>query len=439
MKWRALRRLPHSLGARLVGVFLLLALAVTVTFLIGMQHVLHGGLQNYARPLAADYIDRLTAEIGMPPDIGKARALTQRLPLHIYIEGPSVNWDSHPGERHTLHGERRHGEHAVSGDRDGGDPNWHPLRLLADGHRISFTLADLSHEGRPRIIGWVTLMVLLLLTIFAYLYVRRLLRPLQDIRAGAIRYGQGDFAQTITIRHNDELGELATQINTMASKLHHMLEAKRQLLLAISHELRSPLTRARLNVELVEEGDARDALLRDLGEMRDLIDDLLESERLAMGHAALHLHMTEVAALVQEVIADHFSGRPLQVLLEDGIPPLALDRTRIRLLLRNLLDNALRHGEGAKEMPQINIGREGEALRIAVRDHGAGVAEAVLPHLAEAFYRADTARQRATGGVGLGLYLCRLVVQAHGGELLIRNAYPGLEVIAVLPLAPTGR
>ena len=89
------------------------------------------------------------------------------------------------------------------------------------------------------------------------------------------------------MRRNDELGDLAERINRMATSLQGMLDAKRALLLAISHELRSPLTRARVNAELVAEGEHRDALLRDLSEMRDLITDLLESERLATGHAAL--------------------------------------------------------------------------------------------------------------------------------------------------------
>ena len=101
------------------------------------------------------------------------------------------------------------------------------------------------------------------------------------------RFGSGDFEPPIPVRRRDELGDLAERINRMAQSLHGMLDAKRALLLAISHELRSPLTRARVNAELVAEGEHRSALLRDLGEMRDLITDLLESERLASGHAAL--------------------------------------------------------------------------------------------------------------------------------------------------------
>ena len=423
-----LRRARHSLGARLVGLFLLFALAVTISFVAGMQGLLRGSWQDYARPLVADYTDKLVAEIGSPPDLARAQALAERLPLRIRIDGPSVNWRSDGGDlrldtRHRLH--------------DAAEPNangWRPVRTTADGHRISFRLADVVHEDRPRLIGWATLALLLVLTALAYAAVRHLLHPLQDIGAGAVRYGQGDFSRPIAARRDDELGQLAGQINTMAAQLRGMLDAKRQLLLAISHELRSPLTRARLNAELVGEGTARDALLRDLAEMRDLIDDLLESERLAAGHAALQREPVDLNALVREVISAGPPDRSVSTLLDAGLPPLDADPARLRLLVRNLLDNARRHGGGAAP-PTVTTRRDGETLQLAVRDHGPGVDEAQLARLGEAFYRPDDARQRSTGGVGLGLTLCRLIAQAHGGQLLLRNASPGLEATLTLPLA----
>src|SRR6185295_578790 len=106
---------------------------------------------------------------------------------------------------------------------------------------------------------------------------------------------------------------------------------------------------------------------------------------------------------------------------------------------RNLVDNALRHGAGATRPPVVatwlDTGSEAGTLHLRVRDHGPGMDEAQLQHAGDAFYRADRARQRSTGGVGLGLYLCRLVAEAHGGRLRVRNARPGLEVDVALPVA----
>jgi signal transduction histidine kinase len=292
---------------------------------------------------------------------------------------------------------------------------------------------------------------LLLLTALAYTYVRQLLRPLDDIRRGAQRFGAGDFSEPIPLRSTcrpDELGQLAATINTMGEDIHQMLEAKRALLLAMSHELRSPLTRARLNTELLPEAAEnqvqRDALLRDLGEMARLISDLLESERLAGRHAALHREPTDLAVLVREVVdelgARHASAAHIRVQMHsDGaaLPSLPLDRSRMRLLLRNLLDNSLRHSDPGAPPPELHCTFHGHGgLSLRVRDFGPGVAAQHLDRLAEPFFRPDTARQRSTGGVGLGLYLCRLVAQAHGASLRIANAEPGLVVHLELPAGP---
>jgi signal transduction histidine kinase len=416
--WR--HRWRHSLRVQLIIVFVLLALAMAAVFLGGMQRAFSTGWRDAARPLVADYVDRIVAEIGTPPDVARAEALVTRLPISIRIEGPVVNWDSHP-ERH------RHG----FGPR--GD--W-LSRTTADGHRISFGVGTLPWEREPQGIGWVTLGLLLGLIVLAYAYVRRLLRPLDDIRAGAERFGRGVFEEPIPLRRRDELGDLALRINTMAHDIHGMLDAKRALLLALSHELRSPLTRARLNAELLPatpEGAAeRAALLRDLAEMRDLISDLLESERLASPHAALHREPIDLAGLVREVADELPGGANVAMEIAADLPPLSLDRARVRLLVRNLLDNALRHGGEGAAPPSITVRRSGKGVEVEVRDFGPGVDAAQLERLAQPFYRTDSARQRATGGVGLGMYLCRLVAEAHGGKLTVRNAEPGLAVNALL-------
>lgn len=441
---RARLALRRSLRWRLVLVFLVLALALAVTFLGGVQKALSVGWRAAARPLLIDYVDRLAQDVGSPPSIARAQALVQRLPITLRIEGPAVNWVSHPELPRPEWVRGATGREPPW--RNGDDGQSLLRRTTADGHRLEFGLHVLGWEQRPRV-AWVTLGVLLLLTALAYLYVRRLLRPLDDIRAGAQRFGAGAFDQPIPVRHAhkpDELGQLAATINTMGSDIHQMLEAKRALLLAMSHELRSPLTRARLNAELLPETaeveSQRQALLRDLGEMARVITDLLESERLASRHAALHREDVDLVELANEVIAElgdrHPGADVIRVQAPPAWPLLPLDRARMRLLLRNLLDNSLRHSDPAAPPPALHLRRLGEAVEIEVRDHGPGVPPEHLERLAQAFYRPDSARQRTTGGVGLGLYLCRLVAQAHGGRLELRNAQPGLEARVVLPVPP---
>ncbi|MCP5280776.1 MAG: HAMP domain-containing histidine kinase [Rhodoferax sp.] len=426
---RAHSALRHSLRLKLIVVFLLLALGLSVIFLGGMQRAIGAGWRLAVQPLVADYVDRLVADIGSPPSVARARALTERLPISVQIQGPVVQWRSHDetDARGWMHD----------------DPAWRDDvprlfdRDTADGHRIRFGMGDLPWERQPRLVGWFTVLMLLVVVALAYAYLRRLLRPLDDIRGGVQRYGKGEFDRAIAVRRQDELGDLAQQINTMAHDLQQMLDGKRALLLAISHELRSPLTRARINAELLpESGDAlasRNALLRDLAEMRDLINDLLEGERLSGSHVALHREPTDLCALVQGLVQERALAEAVTLELPQGLPAIGVDATRVRLAVRNLLDNAVRHGAAAT-LPRVSVRRDGQCLQVIVRDHGPGVDPAHLAHLGEAFYRTDIARQRVTGGVGLGLHLARLVAKAHGGSLTFRNAAPGLEAILVLPM-----
>jgi signal transduction histidine kinase len=423
----AQQRLRHSLKARLVLLFLLLACALGLAFVFGTQRALGAGWRDAARPLLADYVDRLAAEIGTPPSVERAQALAERLPITVRISGPQVQWSSRDSDAGAAPRRRMRPQEWR------GEITSLLARTTADGHRIEFGLNLRPWHGRSRVWGLATLALLLLLTLLAYKLVRRLLRPLDDIRAGAQRFGQGRFDEPIPVRRRDELGDLAEDVNAMARSIHQMLEAKRALLLAISHELRSPITRARLNTELLPEDGAtaarRAALLRDLQAMADLVTELLESERLGQGHAALHRESTDLAELVREVA----QGTPVTLRIAPDVPALMLDRTRMRLLLRNLIGNAVQHG-ATGEAPLVQLARDrGAGVVLSVRDFGPGVDEAALPQLAGPFYRPDAARERATGGVGLGLYLSRLVAQAHGGTLSIRNAHPGLEVRVALP------
>lgn len=439
------RRLATSIKLRFVVVFLLLAASMTAIFIGGAQRAFAFGWQKAARPLVVDYLDYLMAQItpdNAKPDVGNAAALSKRLPITIFISGPQVNWSSHPSQKFP------NWEH----DKANEDLDLRTIliRQTADGHTVTFGIDESAFEHRPRLII-SAVVTLLLLTLLAWWYVYRQLQPLDEIRAGAKRFGNGKFDQLIKLKspeHLDELGELAVTVNTMGKDIRQMLQAKDALLLAISHEIRSPLTRARLNVELLPDAKDvmthREAIRRDLVAMAKLVEDLLESERLSGSYAVLHRTAVDLIALTEEVVSDlkmqNFDGaiRSINIIHSPAqtLHTVQLDATRIRLLIRNLLENALSHSSDATSPPEISIQMaKDDVLQIEVRDYGAGLSEDQIPLLAQPFYRPEIARSRATGGVGLGLYLCKLVVTAHGGDFEIKNAFPGLFVRANLPCA----
>ncbi len=270
--------------------------------------------------------------------------------------------------------------------------------------------------------------LLLLVTGLAYGGIRHMVGPLRELAAGAEAFGRGDLEHRVPIRHRDEIGDLAHRFNQMAEDIQAMLDGKRALLLAISHELRSPLTRARLHAELVDEGASKASLLDELAQMRELISALLESERLGSGHRALQVADCDLGALARE---QDQPGVALRV--DRDLPVLKLDRMRVQLLLRNLVHNALRHNDPEVGPVMVTVERDGDGATLTVRDHGAGVPPEVLSQLGQPFFRPDEARARSEGGVGLGLSLCRLVAEAHGSRLVLRNAQPGFEALVRFP------
>ncbi len=407
--------------------FLVTAVALTLILQTALRYSLAHNFRHTLFPHVARYVDYLTAEIGAPPDLAKARHLADTLPIDILIQGPRVNWSSAPAELPVGPGS------ALDTAPAGGWGDRFFVRKLADGHRILFRFQPFAAgDPNPRI-GLLAVASILLVLLLAYWAIGRLFSPVAAIRAEVKRIGEGELGYRIRIARHDELGDLAQSINGMADEIQAMLEAKRQLLLAISHELRSPLTRARVSIELVDPSPAREEIARDLGEIDRLIAELLETERLNMRHSPLLRTSESLNGLVREVVDKHFPEAALTLDLDATLPEMSLDATRLRLLIRNLIDNALRHGgEGPI---RIGTGLESDHAVLRVTDQGSGIPAEHLPHLLEPFYRADPARQRKTGGFGLGLYLCRLIAEAHGGSIQLRSgADQGTEISVSIPV-----
>jgi signal transduction histidine kinase len=207
----------------------------------------------------------------------------------------------------------------------------------------------------------------------------------------------------------------------MADDIEGMLEAKRDLFLAISHELRTPVTRARVAVELIEDDVQREAVAADMKEMDSLISDLAEAEAMLTRHSTLNRQPHSISQLILAELNEYFVDSGIAAPKPSNDDYALLDGMRIRLLLRNLLKNALRHTDLKQNRPTVIAAVGEEGLLLEVKDSGEGIDAQHLGRVTEAFYRPDASRQRKTGGFGLGLYLCRNIVVAHRGTMTIES------------------
>ncbi len=280
----------------------------------------------------------------------------------------------------------------------------------------------------PRRLLLNLLLLVVVLVVALYVATRGITRPLSRLARAAEAIGQGGRAPPLREEGARELRHAARAFNTMQDRLHRYLDSRTRVLAAMSHDLKTPLTRLRLQVEtLLEDPALRARFEKELDEMQSMVHGALalfrgldeQAEREPVDVNALLESLRE--GFVETGAAVSVSGRALAPYLGR---PQALKRC-----LTNLISNAVKFGKRA----EISV-QDGEVLRICVRDDGPGIAPEELERVFEPFYRVESSRNRTTGGTGLGLGIARDVAQAHGGTVLLRNRpQGGLEAELSLP------
>jgi signal transduction histidine kinase len=429
-----LRRLRRSLSFRLLLIFLVLALMFVYGTFTALRWLYNSdeirGLISGHLSLHVQYVKD---DIGSPPDIDRALAITQRVPVDIRIKGPTVSWAS--DENFPYLDTLDFGPSPkFSDDTDAWVDELAGLEFAVVGRTRFLKIKQGDYDivvATPRIADVssgpdIILIILglgLVYLMIGYAAVSWLFKPIRAIRTGAEEIGRGNLDYRIRDIRQDQLGDLASDINQLADDVEHMLDAKRALLLGISHELRTPLSRMRLALEFVDSDADRETLKPEIVEMEKIVVTLLEAERLSVRHAKLTRTTVNIENLVQELINNFFDSDRDRITVRhaDSNLQVHIDEARITLMLKNLIANALRYvpEEGGKV--ELSTRADGDELVFSVRDNGPGMSHEEAGHIGEPFYRGDPSRTRDTGGTGLGLYLATLVARAHGGSITLTN------------------
>lgn len=273
-----------------------------------------------------------------------------------------------------------------------------------------------------------------------YVLARHLTAPLRGMEHAVERFGQGDFTARLHAERRDELGRLARTLNHMGERIQSLLEGQRTLLHDVSHELRSPLTRLGLAVELAHSGSDRDRALdriqTEADRLNALVGELLTLSRIDSQMSVPErsaVRLDEILEELQDICSLEASRRRCRLVL-DCQKPITFEANKelLRRAVENVIRNALRHAPHDSDVTVTAVQNEHET-RIAVRDRGPGVPAESLNRIFEPFYRVDQDRNRETGGSGLGLAIARRAVDSHRGGILARNASPGLEIEIRLP------
>ena len=335
---------------------------------------------------------------------------------------------------------------------------------LAIGAGIGVALANVAVTASLMFLSPHDLALLSLLLVFALLLSLafgvvlsgHVTASLRALAAGARRMAGGDLAARVAVPPGDEVGELATAFNHMAEQIEaafrrqrELEQARRDLIAAVSHDLRTPLASLQAMTEALSDGVVTDpdtvgrylsTMQSDIQSLSALISDLFELAQLDAGVLRLQLEASPIQDLISDTLESlqvqaQRKGLRLTGSVAADLGPVLMDPARVQRVLYNLVQNAMRHTP-ADGTVLLQADDDGAAVRVSVRDTGEGIAAQDLPHVFERFYRGDPARSRAGGGAGLGLAIARGLVEAHGGRIWATSALgQGATVSFTLPKA----
>lgn len=294
-----------------------------------------------------------------------------------------------------------------------------------------------------------TAVMLLIVSGVCYFLARSLVTPIRRLRKITQQIAGGDYSARVggsLGRPGNEIADLGRDFDIMVERTETVINSQNRLLRDISHELRSPL--ARLNVALAlakkrlhaEDDLALAKIGQEADRLNELIGQLLVLSRLESGAELMPMESVDLTALLRTVVADAdfeaaLLGRQVAILASDHAN-VAGSRELLRRAVENIVRNAARYTAPGTRV-EVSLSREGDRALVVVRDYGPGVPAADLPHLFQPFYRVAKARERGTGGTGIGLAIAMQAVKAHGGTVCVQNTDQptGLMVTITLPLA----
>ena len=457
--------LPETLFGRLFGAIVaVVAVALLSLFLIVLRERRELAFSESGSSAAAASIVELSQQLARVPPEQRDEMLEQLRGDHVSRHVHERPHEDFMGAQRAFAGEVQKelgGAFAVTtrpprmGHRKvvmlgGGVPAPPPDRMfdlvvtLPDGDRVAFR--TFSPRGTPPFPGHFIIELGLLtamLGIVLYAMTRTITRPLAALATAADAVGRGKPIQPLQERGARELKRATRAFNAMQERLNRYLDSRTRVLAAMSHDLRTPITRLRLRVESIEDEALRARCVEDLDEMTRMVRGALSVFRgLNDEEPTVPVDIDGLLDELQRRYAEVNANVAVEGRAAAPFPgkPLALKRC-----LGNLVDNALQYGEHAT----IAVTDSADELTIRVLDDGPGIPQAELERVFEPFYRLESSRNRATGGTGLGLSIARDVAQAHGGSLTLANrSGGGLEARLVLPRlqsvtiaydTPTGR
>src|SRR5215472_1059104 len=410
-RWRLMFWLRSSIFTKLLATMLGM-IAILVLMVSGFFAFVVFPSASLSSETAVREYTRLVA--ANSPNLESAKKISEVAHVEVRYEGPGEEWATstalpsieqvREGKMKTSLGRHFYLENAPNGGT----------------YLVVWNFADQMHATHVKLL-WMLLALIAFVVLTTYWIQKWHLRPVESLSAGMTRISGGDLDVTLPVLGQDELARLTTGFNYMVSRVKQMIVARDQLLLDVSHELRSPLTRMKVALSLLPGNAEKAGMNSDVNEMETMIAELLELERLRSPNG-LRREKQDLVTILREV-ARSFEGRPPGIRVATNCKPVlvSLDGDKIRRLLRNLLENAFKYSFRDSLPIELSAQQADGTIIVRVRDDGAGIPGSQMSSIFEPFFRVDPSRSKKSGGYGLGLSICKRITEAHGGTIEAQN------------------
>ena len=421
MRINLFNRIVRSVFTKLLVVIILTGLCINLVV---------GGFFWHYRNLSGgpfhknvvQYLNYLIADMGTPPNLDRAREIARQSFLEIRYESPDLSWTTSDDLPSAFKGRfiawrqnpdvrlgKYRGRHVIEVDKEAG-------RFIFG---LSQNLPVDSERKRLVVIMFVLLTVILAAAFFA---IRYILRPVKWLNKGVQEVSRGNLKHRVPLKRSDELRDLAAAFNNMTDRIRDMLHTKEQLLLDVSHELRTPLTRMKVALEFLEDSQAKQSIQADMQEMEKMVTEILETARMQHRYENLKKQPTNLVRMLKEMLPE-FENQPpgIEMVEFPGEVMAKVDSEQIKTVFENVINNAIKYSQPDSGPIRIFYKSDKSYAVIRIADKGIGIPQEELSQIFEPFYRVDKSRAKDTGGYGLGLSLCKTIMEAHEGKIEVQS------------------
>ena len=438
MRINFFNRIIRSLFTKLLVVIILTGICVNLVvggFFIHLRNQFVGPFHKNV----VQYLNYLIADMGNPPNLDRAREIARQSFLEIRYESPDLRWATSKELPTDLKG-RFNAWHQNPDIRYGKYRGRHVIEVDKEAGRFIFGVSrNLPVDSARHRLLVIILVLLTGILVAAFFAIRYILRPVKWLNTGVQEVSRGNLKHRVPLKKSDELRDLAAGFNDMTDRIRDMLHTKEQLLLDVSHELRTPLTRMKVALEFLEDSQAKQSIQADMLEMEKMVTEILETARMQHRYENLKKQPTNLVRLLKEMLPG-FENQPpgIEMVEFPGEVMVKVDSEQIKTVFENVINNAIKYSRPVSDPIRIFYKSDKPYAVIRITDKGIGIPQEELSHIFEPFYRVDKSRAKDTGGYGLGLSLCKTIMEAHDGKIVIQSRpEEGTTVSLWFPLTKT--